>query len=66
MVGQVVVGDAAGQYFVELTHLLGVAHENAVLVGAVTVVVALHHPALGAAIGVGVVVVALLNELMGR
>jgi hypothetical protein len=36
------------------------------LVGAITVVVALHHPALGAAIGVGVVVVALLNELMGR
>ncbi|MFF9364608.1 hypothetical protein [Streptomyces griseoluteus] len=35
-------------------------------VGALTVVVALHYPALGAAIGVGVVVVALLNELMGR
>ncbi|MEU0119099.1 hypothetical protein ABZ281_02195 [Streptomyces sp. NPDC006265] len=36
------------------------------LVGALTVVVALQNPALGAAIGVGVVVVALLNELMGR
>lgn len=36
------------------------------LVGAITVVIALDHPALGAAIGVGVVVVALLNELMGR
>jgi hypothetical protein len=36
------------------------------VVGAITVVVALRHPALGAAIGVGVVVVALLNELMGR
>ncbi|MCI0384738.1 hypothetical protein [Streptomyces sp. CNQ085] len=36
------------------------------LVGALTVVVALYHPALGAAIGIGVVVVALLNELMGR
>lgn len=31
-----------------------------------TVVVALQNPALEAAIGVGVVVVALLNELMGR
>jgi hypothetical protein len=36
------------------------------LVGALTVVVALHHPALGVAIGLGVVVVTLLNELMGR
>ncbi|GGZ29069.1 hypothetical protein [Streptomyces nitrosporeus] len=36
------------------------------LVGALTVVVALYHPALGAAIGIGVVVVALLNELMSR
>ncbi|MBL3670860.1 hypothetical protein JL475_33890 [Streptomyces sp. M2CJ-2] len=36
------------------------------LVGALTVVVALNHPALGAATGVGVVVVTLLNELMGR
>ncbi|MFE7033973.1 hypothetical protein ACFU9Y_27005 [Streptomyces sp. NPDC057621] len=36
------------------------------LVGALTVVVALHHPALGAAIAVGAVVIALLNELMGR
>ncbi|MFI9809476.1 hypothetical protein ACIHEJ_34900 [Streptomyces sp. NPDC052301] len=32
----------------------------------VTVVLALYHPALGAAIGIGVVVVTLLNELMGR
>jgi len=36
------------------------------LVGALTVGVALYHPAFGAALGVGVVVVALLNELMGR
>ncbi|MEV8435059.1 hypothetical protein [Streptomyces chartreusis] len=35
------------------------------LVGVLTVVVALYHPVLGGAIGVGVVVVALLNELMG-
>ncbi|GAA2923366.1 hypothetical protein GCM10010524_61150 [Streptomyces mexicanus] len=32
----------------------------------VTVVVALYHPTLGAAIGIGIVVVTLLNELMGR
>lgn len=36
------------------------------LVGALTVAIALYHPALGAAIGVGVIVVALLNELMNR
>lgn len=36
------------------------------LVGTLTVVVALHHPAVGAAIGVGAIVVTLLNELMGR
>ncbi|MGR6968318.1 hypothetical protein ACU639_01700 [Streptomyces cynarae] len=35
------------------------------LVGALTVVLALYHPALGAAIGIGGVVT-LLNELMGR
>ncbi|WP_248504378.1 hypothetical protein [Streptomyces sp. D2-8] len=35
------------------------------LVGTLTVVVALHHPAVGAAIGVAIVVT-LLNELMGR
>ncbi|MET8615827.1 hypothetical protein [Streptomyces misionensis] len=34
------------------------------LTGAVTVIIALQHPAVGAAIGVGVVVVALLNQLM--
>lgn len=32
----------------------------------VTVVAALYHPTLGAAIGIGVVVVTLLNELTGR
>ncbi|MGY3337773.1 hypothetical protein ACVW0K_003872 [Streptomyces filamentosus] len=34
------------------------------LVGALTVYVALQNPALGIAIGVGVVVVALLHQLM--
>jgi hypothetical protein len=36
------------------------------VVGALTVALALYHPALGAAIGIGVIVVTLLNELMGR
>ncbi len=31
MVGQVIVGDAVGQRLVELAHLLGVAHEDAVV-----------------------------------
>ncbi|WP_406730413.1 hypothetical protein [Streptomyces sp. NBC_01794] len=35
-------------------------------VGAFTVYSVLHHPALGAALGVAVVVVALLHELLGR
>lgn len=35
------------------------------LVGALTVYVALRNPALGAALGVGVVVVALLKDFLG-
>ncbi|MFD5521472.1 hypothetical protein [Streptomyces sp. NPDC127066] len=34
--------------------------------GALTTYVAFHHPALGVAIGVGVIVMALLHDVLGK
>ncbi|MGW2769167.1 hypothetical protein [Streptomyces sp. NPDC001275] len=50
--------DKDGQISVRMLLLL--------LIGALTVYTAFHHPELGVAIGVGAVVVALVHQMLGR